>query len=185
MNRGTKLQIIKGFYELHSVLFLYLSFLNMLSKKSKYAIKALVYLAKNFQRGPVLISTLAEEEKIPKKFLEAILLEFRKMGTLGSKKGVGGGYYLIKDPKEVMLSQVVRITDGPIALVPCVSLNFYEPCEECSNEATCGLRSVALDLRDASLAILNNTSLADLLKREVKLEKQLSRKKAKPRPQRK
>ena len=144
----------------------------MLSKKSKYAIKALVVLAKKFGHGPVLISEISNEEHIPKKFLEAILLEFRKTGVLGSKKGVGGGYYLIKSPDEVMLSNVMRLTDGPISLTPCVSLNFYERCEECTDEVTCSLRAVAKDVRDASLHILSNTSLADLIDREAKLLKQ-------------
>ena len=148
----------------------------MLSKKSKYAIKALVVLAKKYGHGPVLISEISNEERIPRKFLEAILLEFRKTGILGSKKGSGGGYYLIKSPNEVMLSSVMRLTDGPISLTPCVSLNFYERCAECTDEITCGLRAVAKDVRDASLQILSNTSLADLVAREQKLVKQSKRK---------
>lgn len=143
----------------------------MLSKKSKYAIKALVTLAREYEKGPILISNIAERDKIPQKFLEAILLELKKMGILGSKKGAGGGYYLIKHPKDVMLSNVMRLTDGPIALIPCVSLNFYERCVECVDEATCGLRDVAMDVRDASLNILTNTSLADILAREDRLKK--------------
>lgn len=153
----------------------------MLSKKSKYAIKALVLLAKQYRKGPLLISAISEGERIPKKFLEAILLELKKKGILASKMGAGGGYYLIKEPKDVMLISVVRLTDGPIAMTPCVSLNFYEPCEECVDEVTCGLRDIARQVRDASLDILSNTSLADLVKREQKLEKEASkpRKKAK------
>ena len=142
----------------------------MLSKKSKYALKALVALAKEYEKGPVLISEIADSEKIPKKFLEAILLGLKKTGILGSKMGAGGGYYLIKAPSQVMVSQVMRITDGPIALVPCVSLNFYEPCLECADEASCGIRDVALRVRDASLAILTKTSIADLMKREAFLK---------------
>lgn len=142
----------------------------MLSKKSKYAIKALVTLAKEYEQGPILISKIAERDKIPQKFLEAILLELKKMGILGSKKGAGGGYYLIKPPGEVMLSNVMRFTDGPIALIPCVSLNFYERCAECVDEVTCGLRDVAMEVRDASLGILTKTSLADILLREERLK---------------
>ncbi len=142
----------------------------MLTKKSKYAIKALVALARHYEtEGPLRISEIADKEKIPGKFLETILLELRKHGILGSKKGVHGGYYLIKDPKEVVLSNVIRITDGPIALIPCVSLNFYEKCEECKDELTCGLREVALKVRDASLEVLTNTSIADIVEREAKL----------------
>jgi len=142
----------------------------MLSKKSKYAIKALIVLAKEYERNqPMLISKIAEDEHIPKKFLEAILLELKKKGILGSKMGAGGGYYLIKNPKDVMLSSVIRLTDGPISLTPCVSLNFYERCDECVNETVCSLRDVAKDVRDASLNILANTSIANLLEREKRL----------------
>lgn len=141
----------------------------MLSKKTKYALKALIALAKRYEKGPVLISEISERERIPKKFLEAILLDLKNQGILGSKKGAGGGYYLIKSPEEVMLSKVIRMTDGPIALLPCVSMNFYERCAECNDEVTCGLRAVAQEVRDASLQILNQTSLADVVKRETKL----------------
>jgi Rrf2 family protein len=150
----------------------------MLSKKSKYAIKALLALAKEYGKGPVLISSISDNENIPKKFLEAILLEFRKTGVLGSKRGVGGGYYLIKPPEEVMLSSVMRLTDGPIALVPCVSINFYERCEECVNEEVCGLRNVSIEVRDASLRVLSNTSIASLLEREKKLIKSSKKQKS-------
>ena len=142
----------------------------MLSKKSKYAINALVALAKDYGKGPVLISTLSEKEHIPKKFLEAILLGLKNIGILGSKKGAGGGYFLIKPPKDVMLSSVIRQTDGPIAITPCASLNFYQKCDECSDETTCALRNVAIELREASLKILLNTSLEDLLERERQLK---------------
>ncbi len=143
----------------------------MLSKKSKYAIKALVYLAKKYEQGPVLISQIAEEERIPKKFLEAILLDLRKQSILASKKGAGGGYYLIKPPSDVSLSSVLRLTDGPIAITSCVSLNFYERCAECLDEVTCSMRDVAKDVRDASLRILSKTTVEDLLEREKRLEK--------------
>lgn len=144
----------------------------MLSKKSKYAIKALVVLAKEYgSSAPVRISRISETENIPRKFLEAILLELRNKGILASKKGVNGGYYLLKKPAEIKLSDVMRITDGPIALVPCVSLNFYERCEDCTDEITCGVRAIALEVRDASLKILAGTSLEDIVRREGKLHK--------------
>jgi Rrf2 family protein len=147
----------------------------MISKKTKYAIKALLHLAKNYGEGPILISHLSEEEKIPKKFLESILLDLRKQGILGSKIGVGGGYYLIKKPSEVELSQVLRSVDGPIALIPCVSLNFYERCDDCVDEAVCGIRDVMIDIREATLKVLTGTTLEDILKRESRLN--VSRKK--------
>ena len=116
----------------------------MLSKKTKYALNALVYLAKHYEKGPVLISQIAESENIPQKFLEAILLDLKNSGILSSKKGRGGGYYLLKNPQEVTIANVMRLFDGPIALLPCVTYKFYERCEECDNEATCGIRDVFL-----------------------------------------
>jgi Rrf2 family protein len=141
----------------------------MISKKTKYAIKALLHLAKHYGEGPTLIGHLSEIEKIPKKFLEAILLDLKKQGILGSKMGAGGGYYLIKKPSEVMMSQVLRSTDGPIALIPCVSLNFYERCDDCVDEASCGIRDVMIDVRKATLKILSATTLEDIIKRELRL----------------
>lgn len=145
----------------------------MLPKKTKYAIKALMALAKTYeQKQPQRIADIAENEKIPKKFLEAILLDLRKLGIVNSKMGAHGGYYLSKHPDEIYLSNIIRYTGGPIALVPCVSLNFYEKCEECPNENNCGLRDVMREVRDASLHILSKTSLSDLVKREENLENQ-------------
>ena len=143
----------------------------MLSKKSKYAIKALVSLAKHFgEGGPLKISTIAEEEKIPRKFLESILVELRNNGLVHSKMGASGGYSLAKHPEEIVLSQIIRISGGPIAMLPCVSLNFYESCEECSNEQICGLRDVILEVREATIKILSKTSLFDIVQREVILK---------------
>lgn len=138
----------------------------MISKKTKYAIKALVVLGKHYGEAPMQIFRIAEEEQIPKKFLEQILLDLRNAGLLYSKKGAGGGYSLNKDPKEIFLVQIMRVTDGPIALLPCVSLNFYHRCEECKSEITCGIRDVFLDVRNASLKILAETSIADIIQRE-------------------
>ncbi|WP_306551220.1 Rrf2 family transcriptional regulator [Daejeonella sp.] len=138
----------------------------MLSKKTRYAIKALVVLGKNFGEAPMQISKIASEEHIPKKFLEQILLDLRNAGLLYSKKGAGGGYGLVKDPAEIFVVQVLRLTGGPVALLPCVSLNFYQKCDECSNEATCGVRDVFLEVRNATLKILTETSIADVIRRE-------------------
>lgn len=136
----------------------------MLTKKSKYAIKALTALAKHHgEKNHLRIAEISESENIPMKFLEAILLELRKNGYLGSKKGINGGYYLLKDPKEIILSNIIRLTGGPIALVPCASLNFYEPCEDCTDEEHCGIRKVAIQVRDASLNILSNTSIQEVI----------------------
>lgn len=135
----------------------------MLSKKTQYAFHALTYLAENQDKGPVLISEISQERKISLKFLENILLELKKAGVLGSKKGKGGGYYLIKPPEEVKLARVIRMLDGPIALLPCVSLNYYEKCENCV-EAVCGLNRVMADVRDNTLKVLENKTLADVLR---------------------
>lgn len=144
----------------------------MLQKKTKYAIQALLALAKNYNGlRPLAISEIAKTESIPRKFLEVILLDLRRQGIVNSKMGPTGGYYLLKHPDEVMLSTIIRSTGGPIALLPCASLNFYEKCEGCGAEETCGLRDVALEVRDASIKILSKTSLADILFREKKLEK--------------
>lgn len=145
----------------------------MLSKKCKYAIHALVYLAERFQDGPVHIQEIAEHERIPKKFLEAILLELRNAKILHSKKGKGGGYYLYKNPDDVKLIDVVRLMDGAVAMLPCVSLNYYEPCEECRDEKTCGIRDAFIGVRDETLRILSESSLAKIVKRQKEMGKRI------------
>ena len=134
----------------------------MLSKKAQYAFHALTYLSERKEQGPTLISEISDRRGISLKFLEHILLEMKKGGILGSKKGKGGGYYLIKDEKDIPLAKIIRLIDGPIALLPCVSLNYYEPCEHC-DEKTCGLNDVMAEVRDANLKILENKTLADIL----------------------
>jgi len=134
----------------------------MLSKKSQYAFRALTYLAEKYKEGPVLISDIAKRKKIPLKFLENILLELKKADILGSKKGKGGGYFLKKDPENVKMATVIRLVNGPIAMLPCVSLYFYERCKNCDEE-NCGLHDVMIQVRDATLNILEQTVLKDLL----------------------
>lgn len=138
----------------------------MLSKKCKYAIHALVYLAERYQQGPVHIQDIAEQQHIPKKFLEAILLELRNAKILHSKKGKGGGYYLYRKPEDVNLIEIMRLMDGAIAMLPCVSLNYYEPCEECRDEKNCGIRDVFIGVRDDTLKILSESTLAQILERQ-------------------
>jgi Rrf2 family protein len=135
----------------------------MLSKKAKYALKALLVLAEEYGQGPILISDLAQRERIPKKFLEFILLDLKNHGILQSKKGKGGGYFLGKAPEEITLGQVIRILDGPLAPLPCVSQTAYFRCEECLDEATCGIRAVMKQVRDMTAKILDGTSLKDVL----------------------
>jgi Rrf2 family protein len=144
----------------------------MISKKTKYALKALLYLARKYNQGPVLISDLARDERIPKKFLELILLTLKNNGLLQSRKGKGGGYYLGKLPREISVGNVIRILDGPLAPVPCVSETAYAKCQECVDERTCGIRPVMKEVRDAMANILDNTSLADMLEGEEKAQQQ-------------
>ena len=136
----------------------------MLSQKAKYGLRALLALARKHEQAPVLISHLAETEDIPKKFLELILLELKKNGILHSKKGKGGGYLLGKAPEAIALGQVIRILDGPLAPLPCVSQTAYRKCDECEDENTCGIRMVMKEVRDETARILDGTTLADVLR---------------------
>jgi Rrf2 family protein len=137
----------------------------ILSKKTRYAIVALTRLARDYGKGPVQIRDIAEEEKIPQRFLESILLELRKLGILGSKLGKEGGYFMIKKPADVTLAQVVRHFEGTIALMYCVSEKAYRPCEFCKDENICQIRSVFKEVRDTTYAILDRTSLEVLIGR--------------------
>ncbi len=143
----------------------------MISKKCKYAIHALIYLAERYQQGPVHIQDIAEQQRIPKKFLEAILLEMRNAKILHSKKGKGGGYYLYKRPEDVNLVEIIRLMDGAIAMLPCVSLNYYEPCEGCHDEVTCGIRDAFTGVRDETLKLLSKSTLAQIVNRQRELGK--------------
>ncbi len=138
----------------------------MISKKAKYAIHALVKLARDRDKGPILISEISKEGNIPKKFLEAILLDLKRAGVLNSKKGKGGGYYLIKNPEDVNMADVLRLFDGALALLPCVTYKYYERCEECTDELTCGIRRVMQQVRDETVRILKDATLATVLASE-------------------
>lgn len=136
----------------------------MLAQKTRYALKALLLLAeaqsgKN-PKEPVLISELAKKGGMPRKFLEAILLELKNHGILESRKGRGGGYLLGKDPEEIKFGAIIRILEGPLALLPCVSRTAYKRCGECGDEETCGIRILFKEVRDRTAEILDNTSLA-------------------------
>ncbi len=143
----------------------------MISKKSKYALKALVHLARKVDEGPVLISAIAEAEHIPQKFLETILLDLKNAGMLASKKGKGGGYYLRMDAEKINIAQVLRLFDGAIALLPCVTFRFYERCDECEDEATCSIREAFQQVRNESVRIFENHTLSTLVARESALLK--------------
>jgi Rrf2 family protein len=137
----------------------------MITMKTKYALKALAYLALAPPGGPVLIAEVADREGIPRKFLELILAELKTHGFVRSKKGRGGGYFLSMAPQKIQLAQVMRVLDGPIAPVPCLSRTSYRKCEGCKDEATCGIRLVLQELYEASVKILEATTLEDLVER--------------------
>ncbi len=141
----------------------------MISKKTKYALNALIYLALQDKNGPVLISEIAKSEKISRKFLELILLNLKNHGILQSKKGKGGGYFFRQSPAEIIIGRVIRILDGPLAPVSCVSQTAYHRCKECQDENTCGIRAVMKDVRDAITDILDKTTLQDVMERSVSL----------------
>ena len=138
----------------------------MLSKKAKYALKALFALAQDNVNGQksMLIAEIARQERIPKKFLEAILLDLKNDGILYSKRGKTGGYALRKTPDQISVGQVIRVIDGPLALIPCASQSAYVPCEECMDVESCAIRLTMRKVRDATASILDNTTLADALK---------------------
>jgi Rrf2 family protein len=137
----------------------------LLSHKSKYALKASIALAREFGQGPVLISAIAQNERIPRKFLELILLELRNKGILQSRKGKGGGYFLAREPSRVTLGEILRVVEGPLAPIACVSKTAYLACRDCRDEEACGLRMVMKDVRDSTAKILDSTTLADVLGR--------------------
>ena len=139
-----------------------------LSKRGKYALRALYCLGREYGKGPVLIATVAAREHIPRKFLELILLQMRDRGIVASKKGKGGGYVLAKPPEEITLGSIIRIIDGPLAPLPCASETAYRKCEECPDERRCGTKLVMRQVRDAMSAILDHTTIADI-NRSIKL----------------
>jgi Rrf2 family protein len=138
----------------------------MLSKKTQYGLKALGYLAQSYGDGPVLIAEIASSKKIPIKFLESILLLLKQRNILDSKKGKGGGYFLITSPKQTSIAAAIRVIDGPIALLPCVSINFYEKCADC-DEQNCGLKRTMAVVRDATLKVLEKKNLLDLVDEQL------------------
>ncbi|MEL0455783.1 RrF2 family transcriptional regulator [Tamlana flava] len=136
----------------------------MLSKKTKYGLKALTFIARQEGEDPVQVGEIAQNERIPQKFLESILLTLRKAGILGSKKGKHGGYYLRKEPSAILMTEVMRVLEGPIAMVPCVSLNYYEKCDDCPDENACSVHKLMIEVRDSTLNVFRNTTLEDLSK---------------------
>ncbi|HNW98081.1 MAG TPA: Rrf2 family transcriptional regulator [Bacteroidales bacterium] len=135
----------------------------MLSFKTRYAMLALIHLAKEYGNGAILISEIAKGEKIPQRYLENILLDIKKMGIIGSKLGKDGGYFLKKSPNKIDLASVIRHFEGSLALIYCVSEKSYQSCEFCMNEKKCKLRNVFKDIRDYTNKKLSKTKLSDLI----------------------
>lgn len=135
----------------------------MLSQRARYALKALINIARAGS-APQGVATIAEQDNIPRKFLETIMGDLRRAGLVISTRGYGGGYQLARPADLITFADVLRATDGPIAMVPCVSRNFYEACEDCDDEATCALRRTFSEVRDAVNAVLENRTLAEALR---------------------
>ena len=129
----------------------------MLTKRVKYALKALVFVHKNQGNSLLSAKKIAEEEGIPFKFLENILRELKQAKILSSARGPKGGYYLVKSAQEISIAEIMRIIDGPIALIPCVSESFYQKCAECTDEETCRIRKLFAELRENMLPILSKS----------------------------
>ncbi|MEO8684232.1 MAG: Rrf2 family transcriptional regulator [Devosia sp.] len=138
----------------------------MISQKAKYALRALVSLARAQRGATMMIGDIAREQAIPKKFLEQILLELKRAGFVASRRGRTGGYELLKAPEEIRFGEVLRLIDGPIAPLPCLSKIAYRKCEDCQDEGSCEIRHVFERVTLATRAVLDSTTLADSLRLE-------------------
>ncbi len=136
----------------------------MLSQKTRYSIRALQHLADNWGRGPVRLDAIAEAQNIPRKFLTVILSQMVRDGLVASHRGRDGGYELALPPVDIRYGDIIRLTRGSVALVPCASRNAHEHCENCLPESECRLRSLMLTLRDEMAAMLDRMTLADPIK---------------------
>ncbi|MBI5484401.1 MAG: Rrf2 family transcriptional regulator [Deltaproteobacteria bacterium] len=147
----------------------------MISKKTKYALKALMYLAGQSPDEPVLISELAREERIPRKFLEAILLTLKNSGILHSKVGKGGGYSLAREPRNITIGSIVKVLEGGYAPVQCLNESAAPGCEECGDPTSCGVRLVMSDVMQALTTVLETSTLADMIERSANAERARAR----------
>jgi Rrf2 family protein len=134
----------------------------MLTNKGKYGLKAMVHLAGLEPGRPTLVSDIATANRIPKKFLDAILGELRTAGLVHSKKGRGGGYVLARSPSQIMVGEIVRALDGPLAPIACASKGYYRRCDDCPAEGNCAVRLMMLEVRNSIAAVLDNRTLASM-----------------------
>ena len=137
----------------------------MLSQRAKYALRAMTMLAAQPSGELILVADIAKSRKVPKKFLELILLDLKRRGLLYSRRGKAGGYCLAKPANKITLGEIIRITDGPLAPLACASLTAYRKCDDCEDEKSCAIRRIMRGVRDATAAILDKTTLADTLKK--------------------
>lgn len=135
----------------------------MITQKAKYALRALAALAQADAAGPTMISDIAAQQKIPKKFLEQILLDLKHQGIVASRRGKQGGYLLLKPADEITFGEILRIIDGPIAPLPCLSLTAYRPCDDCDGEQSCEIRHVFARVAEATRKVLFSTTIADAI----------------------
>jgi Rrf2 family protein len=140
----------------------------MMSRKCKYALKALLRLGEEYGKGNLLTEDIARHEHIPKKFLELILLDLKRGGYVQSKQGAGGGYHLMQEPKKITLAEIYRFFDGAIALQPCVSQKFHEKCEDCPDEKNCHLKPAFADIREQTYQLMSKITIESLLTRPRK-----------------
>jgi Rrf2 family protein len=134
-----------------------------MSKKCKYALKALIRLGRDYGGGSLLTDDIAKSENIPKKFLELILLDLKRAGYVRSKQGAKGGYRLVQDPRQISLAEIYRLFDGAIALVPCVSQKFYEICDDCPDEEACRLKPLFVEVREKTNKLLEGVTIQSFL----------------------
>jgi Rrf2 family protein len=132
----------------------------MLSQKARYALHAVIVLAEHGDAEPLQIADIAKQARVPRKFLEQILLELKKRGIVRSQRGRAGGYLIGRSPRNISFADVIRVIDGPLALAPCVSVTAYHKCDDCVDEATCAIRKVLLAARDATAEVLESRNLA-------------------------
>ena len=132
----------------------------MIAQKTRYALRSLLFLAEEGGTTPVQLARIADTQRVPPKYLELIMLDLKKAGIVKSSRGPKGGYLLARSPGDISFGEIVRALEGPIALVSCASVNFYAPCGDCHDEATCAIRRAFAILRDQSSAVLDSISLA-------------------------
>lgn len=136
----------------------------MISQKAKYALRALIALARAPAGTSMHIAEIARKQRIPQKFLERILLDLRNRGYVASKRGAQGGYFLLKPASEIMYGEILRLIDGPIAPLPCLSMTAYRKCDDCANEASCEIRQVFARVTESTRVVLDRTSIEKSIK---------------------